>query len=184
MKEAKNFLKLWGFHEKDLLNPLSKLNLTDPVLRHLESYIVNFPASEGLAFVGHPKIVARTMARVVKDIYDRGSIHNRVTVIDVPSMLLQFTSSTFEARAESETELLGNLDNSDLVVFQEIALTKWNDIQRARLYIMLQRRYSKGLPFFCTVGCDEETFGDYVGQSNFFRISDHCMFIELKYAND
>lgn len=180
MKEAKDFLKLWGFYDKDLLSPLSKLNLTDPVLKHLESYISSFPVSGGLAFVGHPKTVARTMTRVVKDIYDLGSIHNRVTVIDVPSVLLQFTSGTFEARAEFETELLGNLNNSDIVVFQEVALTKWNDVQRARLYIMLQQRYAKGLPFFCTVSCDEETFEDHVGQSNFSRIADHCTFLEIK----
>jgi len=181
-KPKKDFLKLWGLQKNDYGTPLEELNLSKPQLTHLKAYSDLFPESEGLVFQGHPKSVAKTSTRLIKDLFDMKKISNRVTIIDVPSVLLQFSTASFEAKESAESNLISNLTNSDLVVFQEIALAQWTEAQQARLYILLQYRYAKEKPFFCTVSCDEDTFEKHVGQSNFFRISDHCTFIELKDA--
>ena len=180
MNKEKDYLKRWGFQKKDWEKPLDTLGLSQAQLDHLMAYYKNFPEVDGLVFHGHPRTVAQVSTRLIKEIFSSDKVSNRITLIDVPSVLLQFSSSSFEARSTQETELLGDLNNSDLIVFQEIALAQWTEAQQARLYILLQQRYAKGLPFFCTVSCDEETFETHVGQSNFFRISDHCTFIELK----
>ncbi len=179
-KPKKDYLKKWGFQKKDYSVPLTELGLTKPQRVHLESYAKAFPIAEGLVFQGPPKSVAKVSTRLIKDIYDAGNITDRITLIDVPTILLQFSSSSFEARENVEAGLLGDLHSSDLVIFQEIALAQWNEAQQARLYILLQQRYAKEKPFFCTVSCDEEAFEKHVGSSNFFRISDHCTFLELK----
>lgn len=175
----KDYLRLWGFYEKDYTKPLDKLNLSKGVLTFLRRYIEDFPSEEGIVFQGPPKLTARVMASTIKTLYDAKKFKNRVSVIDVPSFLLQFSSVSFEARAVYETKLLGDLNNSDLVVFQEIGLTEWTPAQCARLYILLQQRYSRRLPFFCTVSTSPGIFEQNVGSSNFFRVSDHCTFLEI-----
>ena len=178
-KPKKDYLKLWGFHENPKGTTLDTMKLSEAQVIHLKKFIEDFPKTKGLVFVGHPRLVNEVSTQVLSEIFKAGKIKNIITLIDIPSELLQFSKSSFENRDSQESDLLRDLNNSDLVILQEIALAQWTEAQQARLYIMLNQRYSKGLPIICTVSCDIETFESHVGLSNFYRISDQCTFIEL-----
>ena len=180
-KKPRDYLKEWGFLEMDWETPIEKLGLSGAQRVFIYDFIKTFPhpTSRGIVFQGHPKKAVQASTRIVAELYEQQKIKNRVKLIDIPSILLNFTKNSFESKDAQDSELLGDLNNSDLIIFQEIALAQWTEAQQARLYIMLQQRYSRNLPFICTVNCDEETFEKNVGPSNFFRINDLCTFIEM-----
>ena len=72
-----------------------------------------------------------------------------------------------------------DLINSDLVILQELGLTKWNDMQKTKLYTLIYERYSRELPIFTTISCELNDLDIYIGSSNFFRIEDSCTFLEI-----
>lgn len=171
-------LKSWGLYPKDYSQTFKQLGLSNKILQFLTRYIKRFPISEGIVFQGNPKIAAKVAARTVRELLEGKKFKNRITVVDVPSYLIR-SFNYIEDRIEMESRLSSDLLSSDLILFQEIALSQWNNEQQARLYTLIHERYSKGLPFFCTVSCSPADFERHVGGSNFFRIADGCTFLEL-----
>ncbi len=172
-------MNIWGFKEIDYETTYQELGISVGVRKHLDKYISTFPTDSGLCFMGNPKSVTRTMARTCKEIYDKGLFKNRVCIIDVPSYLIGISSMDFKDRATKEAKINEDLINSDLVVFQELGFTKWNEAQRTRLYTLIYKRYSNQLPMFITVSCSPEVLETNIGSSNFFRVADACNFIQL-----
>ena len=129
--------------------------------------------------MGNPKVITRTMARTCKEIFDKGSFKNRVCIIDVPSYLIGISSMDFGDRSREEAKINEDLMNSDLVIFQELGFTKWNEAQRTRLYTLIYKRYSNKLPMFITVNGTPELLEQNIGSSNFFRVADACQFIQI-----
>ncbi len=177
--ESQNYLKLWGFQQKDYELNYKELKLSSAIIKHLEDYIANFPVSSGIVFQGNPKMATKAMAHTIKRIYDSGSFKNRVSIVDVPTYFTKVNTLQYEERSTVEARMAENVVNSDIVVFQEIGLTQWSPIQQTKLYTLLYERYSKELPIFCTVSCSAEALEDFIGKSNFFRLADACTFLDL-----
>ena len=116
----KDYLKLWGFKEKDYEKTFSDLQLSKGVEKYLNEYIDTFPNGGGLCFMGNPKVITRTMARTCKEIYDKGLFKNRVCLLDVPSYLIGINSMDFGDRSREEAKINENLINSDLFILQEL----------------------------------------------------------------
>lgn len=175
----KDYLKLWGFKEKDYEKTFSDLQLSKGVEKYLNEYIDTFPNGGGLCFMGNPKVITRTMARTCKEIYDKGLFKNRVCLLDVPSYLIGINSMDFGDRSREEAKINENLINSDLFILQELGFTKWNEAQRTRLYSLIYKRYSNHLPMIITVNGTPSSLEENIGSSNFFRVADACKFIQL-----
>lgn len=172
-----DYLERWGLYKKDFAQSFDQLKLSKSVYDYLEKYIRAFPTPNGITFLGNPRITAQAMSRTVKEIYDQGKIRNRIRLIDVPTYLTQYGKSFQDT--DREDALAGDLISSDIIIFQEIALTQWSSVQQAKLYTLLYERYSKGAPFFCTVSCTVEDLESHIGSSIFFRITDSSTFLEL-----
>ena len=148
-------------------------------MEYLDKFISSFPNDGSLCFLGNPKLVARTMAKTCKEIYDKGLFKNRVCIIDVPSYLIGISSMDFGDRSRQEAKINEDLLNSDLVIFQELGFTKWNEAQKTRLYTLIYTRYSNQLPMFVTVNGTPDQLEENIGSSLFFRVADACKFIQL-----
>ena len=177
--KQQKYLKLWGFKEADYEATYPQLGLSKKIIKYLEEYINHFPSTRGLAFIGNAKISTKTMGRTVKEIMDKGGFKNRVSIIDIPSYLTSFSSVGNQERVRSEGKIKEDLINSDLVILQELGLTKWNDMQKTKLYTLIYERYSRDLPIFTTVSCELDNLEAFIGGSNLFRIEDSCSFLEL-----
>ena len=171
----KSYLERWGLYEVDFNKSFDKLELSESIKSHLQKYIDSFPSPQGITFLGNPRITTQAMSRTVKEIYDRHKIRNRIRVVDVPTHLTNWSNRD----QDQEDALIRDVINSDIVIFQEIALTQWTNLQQAKLYTLLHERYSRGVPFFCTVSCDIDDLESYIGSSIFFRITDNSTFLEL-----
>ena len=175
----RNYLELWGLNEKDYAKNFTELGLSTSIIKFLTKYIDSFPTLGGVVFQSNPKVATRAMARTVMELYSSDKFKNRVSIIDVPSYLVRYNSMDYSERATAEGKMFENLVNSDLVVFQELGLTKWNSDQQTKLYTLLYERYSKKLPFFVTCGVPATELEINIGASNFFRVADECTFLEL-----
>ena len=178
-QKIKKYLKLWGFKETDYESTYQQLGLSPNIIKHIEKYITNFPSPRGLAFIGNAKVTTKTMGRTVKLLLDQNKFKNRVSIVDIPSYLLRINTLDFQERSSMEAKMEEDLVNSDLVILQEVGLTRWNDFQQTKLYTIIHERYSRERPVFVTVSCDVDDLEKSIGNSNFFRIEDSCDFLEL-----
>ena len=178
-QKIKKYLKLWGFKETDYESTYSQLGLSPTIIKHIEKYIDSFPTPRGLAFIGNAKVTTKTMGRTVEQLLRKGRFKNRVSIVDIPSYLLRINTLDFQERSSMEAKMEEDLVNSDLVILQEVGLTRWNEFQQTKLYTIIHERYSRELPIFVTVSCDIDDLEASIGNSNFFRIEDSCDFLEL-----
>ena len=175
----KNYLKLWGLHEKDYTKNFRDLGLSPSVIKFLTKYIGSFPDLGGIVFQSNPKLATRTMARTIMELHGSDKFKNRVSIVDIPSYLVRYGTMDFSERSVAEGKMFEDLVNSDLVVFQEMGLTQWNSAQQTKLYTLLYERYSRKLPFFVTTGISPAQLETNIGSSNFFRVADECTFLEF-----
>ena len=168
-----------GFQGDRYESTYQQLGLSPNIIKHIEKYITNFPSPRGLAFIGNAKVTTKTMGRTVKLLLDQGKFKNRGSIVDIPSYLLRINTLDFQERSSMEAKMEEDLVNSDLVILQEVGLTRWNDFQQTKLYTIIHERYSRERPVFVTVSCDVDDLEKSIGNSNFFRIEDSCDFLEL-----
>ena len=116
----KNYLKLWGLYEKDYESSFTDLDLSISIIDFIKKYIVSFPNSGGIVFQGDPKLATKTMGRTIMELYQANQFKNRVSIIDVPSYLVRYSTMGFSERSTAEGKMFEDLVNSDLVVFQEM----------------------------------------------------------------
>jgi len=172
------YLSLWGFRAGHYNLDLEDIDLSNTQLEYCKKYVDTIYPTEGLVFLAPPKKSIQLVSILVKLLYTKGLFKNRVSIIDVPSVLLE--SNYGYDYQEKKNKLAEDLVNSDLVVLNEVGLTKWTSAQSARLYTLLYERYERGLPMFVTHYGTSDSLEENIGTPNFFRIVDTCKFLEIK----
>jgi len=173
------YLQFWGFRIEDYRRSFNQLGLSNSQIKALEEYIASFPKSGGLVLIGSPKIAQKVSSRIIYELYNKKLFKNRVAIIDIPSFLVRATSFDKEI-TEAEGKMREDLANSDIVILQELDLSKWTSIQQTKLYTLIYGRYSKRLPMLFTATKPPGEIENNIGASTFFRIKDLCKFIDLR----
>jgi len=172
------YLVKWGFRPGHYTLNLEEIDLSDSQLGFCKKYVDTIYPTEGLVFLAPPKKSIQLVSILVKLLYTGNHFKNRVSIIDVPTVLLD-NNFGYDYQ-DQRNRLKEDLVNSDLVVLNEVGLTKWSSAQRARLYTLLYERYERELPIFATHYGTSDDLEENIGAPNFFRIADTCKFLEIK----
>jgi len=179
--DKEQYLKTWGFLPRYYLKEFPPLK--PKIKSFIDSYLDNFPTPGGdsILFIGGASIINHLIGRMVYLLtVEKNKVRHKITVLDIPKTLTYYV---LNMDIGSTFKMFTDLEGSDLIIFQEIGLNKWSQAQQARLYVLLNERYSKNKPFFCTSSLGLQELSDNIGLANYDRLADLCTTLDVGYGN-
>lgn len=186
MEDLKQYLKNWGFNP-NLVHPKNPWELdslpdfSPKLIEFLDHYIAYFPnEGKNLFLTGPPRLIHHVLSNIIWQLLEMDKIQSQAVLVDVPTYIVdQFYGALEGDQKDQQQKIKTQLRNSDLLVFDEIALNTWTANQQLRIYAMVNTRYQQGAPSIFTSSKNLEETVDSLIDSTYFRIQENCTFIEL-----
>lgn len=179
-------MKSWGFNP-NLVTYEEPWKVNHPpgfssnIVKFLNGYIEKFPGEgKGIFLFGTPRLIHYTLSQIVWQLLQRQAIQSQAFLLDVPTYIVdQFHGALEGDLKEQQLKIKTQLKNSNLFVFDEVALSSWTPNQQLRVYAMVNTRYQLGLPSIFTSSKTMDETVDSLIDSIYFRIEESCTFLEL-----
>jgi len=181
-KSFKNIMSKWGFNEKLVReqNPWDQDFISLKVTKFLNSYVTEFPNKGNITILSSPKLSQYLISNIIFQLYIQNKIFNQIFHLDVPTYIVdQFHGGLQGDQQEQQIKVKKGLKESDLVVFEEIALNKWTDNQQLRLYGLVNQRYQYKKPCIFTSSENQESTEEALKDALYYRISENCTYVDL-----
>ncbi len=128
--------------------------------------------SEGLLLRGKPGSGKTHIAvGILKEVLRRGFTGHYTNFNDLLSRL---RDSYNRGSLESEAELLAEMEESDLLVLDDVGAESATNWVRDRLYLIVNRRYESARALLVTTNCGEEQLRAHVGERTASRLYEMC----------
>lgn len=144
------------------------------IVQAARAYATSFGRGEhqGLLLRGRPGSGKTHIAvGIMKEILRRGFTVHYTNFNDLLSRLRDTYN---RGSAESEGELLAEMEQADLLVLDDVGAEAATDWVRDRLYLIVNRRYEAALALLITTNCDEERLRNHIGERTASRLYEMC----------
>lgn len=144
------------------------------ILDFAKRYAAGFSEGEdvGLILRGIPGCGKTHIAvAILRAVMERGFSGNYANFTDLLSRL---RDSYNNGSREVEGELLGQIDEVDLLVLDDVGAESTSDWVRDRLYLIINRRYENARATIVTTNCDEAELEARIGPRTASRLYEMC----------
>ncbi len=151
---------------------------SDPRRRHAkefcQSYALGFrPGMEkGLFLRGNTGTGKTHLAvGILMEVLNNG---HRGMYCNVTDLLDRLRGSYRQGSSEDETDILAEMEETDLLILDDLGAERATDWVRDRLYLIVNRRYENNKPLIVTTNCDSAELTDRVGPRIVSRLYEMC----------